>query len=609
MSETRSDFSAATPARSHRWWLWLGVGLIVAGTRLALISTQASDQPFSDQWGAEGHIVFAQWLHGRMESWNLLATHAEHRPILTRVLTLGLFAANGQWDCRLEMVAGVAVIALGAVGLVLAARRSLAGWWLVGFGLWVVLCFSLPSNYENTLWGFQSQFYFLILLGPLHVAGTVWSRRLDGLWWTAQFAGLLALFSIAAGVASSAAVALFAGIELLRGRRAPWVWGTLLVGGALCAWAWWLQPEAAALKPLHASTVGGLLTSAGYLFAWPVRALHGLLLALPAWGLSFWWLIGRQKDERLAPLVALTLWFGLIVGIIAYGRGSTPGAIAVRYFDVLVIGLSLNAWALLVALQRGLWRRACWVGAGVWLLVAVVALGRINTPRELHGVFEARAQFYSRQTAAIRNYLASGDEAWLERDSLVRHFFPHYQFTKDVLNDPLLRRRLSPSLLLPVEVARDGARSSGKSHASGFEITVGEGGAGDSLYVSEPLDRVGLTYLRLRVRGPMPVERASVWLEAADGRRIDTISDRPQAGAGWHVLNYRAGTESVRLVVRVPSGAQPFTIERPVEVGWLSWVAVKVARSAPWVIAAGLFLLIGGAVTTERARDRLAPAQ
>ncbi len=108
--------SPTNPQTSRGLWLTLGVLLVVAGFHLWLIARYASDQPFSDQWGAEGHIVFEQWLHHRTTHADYLATHAEHRPVLTCLLTFATFLANRQWDCRVETLAGASQFLEGSKG-------------------------------------------------------------------------------------------------------------------------------------------------------------------------------------------------------------------------------------------------------------------------------------------------------------------------------------------------------------------------------------------------------------------------------------------------------------------------------------------------------------
>src|SRR6266545_2639455 len=96
------------PIRSGTAWLrragWLGwrpalaLFLLVAGARWWLIAAYSSDVPWLDQWDGEAQGLYLRAHSGTLTLSNWFAPHNEHRIFFTRLLSLGLLWANGQWD-------------------------------------------------------------------------------------------------------------------------------------------------------------------------------------------------------------------------------------------------------------------------------------------------------------------------------------------------------------------------------------------------------------------------------------------------------------------------------------------------------------------------------
>src|SRR6185312_10725320 len=210
--------------------LGLGTVLLATGAKLILIQRYGTDQPFADQWAAEGMYFLRGPLYYDINLTQLTSLHGEHRPALTRLWVRGLILANGgQWDCFVELVADLLIYAAFLIVVWRWLISLVEGRWLIPAAVCMAVLFGLPCAYENYLWGFQSGFLFLLLMGALHVWGTVGETRVGLRWWLAQVAGFLGIFSIAAGAMSAAALALVAGLELVRGRRTKWAWSTLIV--------------------------------------------------------------------------------------------------------------------------------------------------------------------------------------------------------------------------------------------------------------------------------------------------------------------------------------------------------------------------------------------
>ncbi len=432
--------------------LGLGVVLFAIGGKMALINRYGTDQPYADQWAAEGMFLLRGPLYYHVDFTQIISSHGEHRPGLMRLWVLGLIKANGgQWDPYVELLADLliygAYLALAWCWL----ATLVAGRWLaVVAGLMAVL-FALPCAFENFLWGFQSQFLFLFLFGLIHVYWTLVEKRLGWRWGLAQLSGLLGLFSIAAGSMSAAALVVVSLGEMMRGRRNSWVWGTMAVNICLLGLGLWLLPEEAVLAGTRVARLGQAVAGMGYLFSWPFAGIGWCLLLQAPWVallVASW----RGGDHEQATddgvLVAAGLWVGGMVFAIAFGRVVTADSIGVRYYDVLLFGLCVNLLALfrLGPRQTG-WRRLLWGGGGlVWLIALSTGLGLYNKPEALGNMFKFQHDEAVEQRRLVRDFLAAPDPAKLQEFENSTHRFPHFQITLDFLRDPKVRALLPPSL-------------------------------------------------------------------------------------------------------------------------------------------------------------------
>lgn len=432
--------------------LGLGVVLFAVGAKLALIHRYGTDQPYADQWAAEGMYFLRGPLYYHIDFSQIISLHGEHRPGLTRLWVRGLILANeGQWDCFVELVANLLIY--GAFLAVVWRRLAslVNGLWLAVVAVVMAVLFALPCAYENFLWGFQSCFLFMLLAGLLHVTGTLQSTRLTGHWCMAQLVGLAGLFSIAAGAMSAAALVVLAGLELLRGRRNAWVWSTLVANAILLGLGVWLLPEALAPAGSWIRRLGQTVVGTGYLLSWPFAGFWWSLLLQAPWVallVASW----RSSDGEQAAgdrvVGAIGLWVAGIAFSIAYGRALTSANIGVRYYDVLLLGLFMNILALVrIGLRLTHWRRLLWGGMGLaWLLNVAAGLWEYNKPERLSAMFKYQHDLAVEQRQVIRDFLVSDDPARLQEFANTSHRFPHFETTLAFLRDPNVPRLLPPSL-------------------------------------------------------------------------------------------------------------------------------------------------------------------
>lgn len=447
MENNRRPFSPAI------FWLGLGVVLFAVGGKLALIDRVGSDQPYADQWSAEGLYLLRGPLYYSVDFSQMISLHGEHRPALTRFWVRGLIQGNaGQWDCFVELVANL---------LIYGAFLAVAWSWVVRsterLGLWfaalfMAVVFALPGINENFLWGFQSCFLFMLLLGFVHVAWTMQEARPGVRWWLAQMAGLLGLFSIAAGAMSAATLLAIAGFELLRGRRNAWVWATLAVNALLFGVGLWLLPDGAGHAGGRLAWLAGAVVRSGYLMAWPFPDLWwGLLLHVPWLWLLFTAWRGKGDPEQRAGdwrVAAVGLWMACTHFAIAYGREITPDTIGGRYFDGLVLGLFVNFMVLLRIHSRLMpGRRLAWTAAGfIWVLSAGWGLWDYNNPDFLVSRFKFHRDQVVEQREILRDFLKTDDPTRLQAFAASSHRFVQLDDTLGFLRDPTIQPLLPPSL-------------------------------------------------------------------------------------------------------------------------------------------------------------------
>lgn len=447
MEIRRRPFSFATI------WLGLGVVLFALGAKLALIQLYGTDQPYADQWTAEGLYMVRGPLYYHLDWLQYFSPHGEHRPALSRLWLRGLvFANEGQWDCYAALVANLSLYALFLVAVWRWVARSVDGVGLGLVALMMAILFALPCAYENFLWGFQSCFLFMLLAGALHIAGTMQSNRLDARWCFAQLAGLAGLFSIAAGVMSAAALVTIALFKLVRGRRNAWVWSTLLVNAALLTLGLSLLNQTQVPADGLPTRLGAAVVRTGFLLSWPMGgAWWSLLLQAPLGWLIVLAVRGRQNDPLTQEdwrVAAPGLWILLAAFAIAFGRAFTPETIGVRYYDVLLAGLFVNFVAFVRIYSRLThpWRRACLVAGLFWAISLAAGLWAHNRPRDLAPAFRYMRDLAVEQREVVRDFLVTSDPTRLEAFNAKSHRFPQMEYTQVFLRDPKVPGILPPSL-------------------------------------------------------------------------------------------------------------------------------------------------------------------
>lgn len=592
--------------------LALAVLLAILGAKFLQIDRYGSDLPYWDQWDAEGDHLLRPYVDGKLQASDLLAPHNEHRPAFTRLLALGLFEGNDRvWDARVEMVANAVVHALSALLLLALARRFLSGGMLLGFAVLLAILFSHPVSWENTLSGFQSQFYFILLFSALHLAGTLLAAPRSWSWWLAPLAGIAALFSMASGLLSALAILAVVAARALRDRRLAWTDAYVVAcNAAFCVAGWLLKTEVAGHAQLKAASLGTWLDAFVHQFSWPVIDLWAAPLGmLPAAALAFAY-FRRRVDGPLAQLLlGACTWFVLQCATLAYGRGAEVHGYGSRYCDTLGVGLLLSFLALAYLAHTAAVARARhgWLGlAAVFVAVMLAGLGREirttfrDTLDSMPAVNEARI-------ASVRRYLATQDPAFFNKIPWDELPYPSAPRLASLLDLPSLRQTLPTSVRPPFPLAAD------PSATRAFATSIPDSTPGPvpqelpswSSTPDEPAQFISLPFAVDRTRLSVfamaeGTGKNAIHLVDDQGRRIAPLGALP-ASPRWQRLNFSVPAGTYRLAA-THDGAGRFAFTAPIFSTALSNLGVKIPRCGGWLLGAGMLLGLAAIVAGLRPR-------
>lgn len=562
------------------WRCGLLLCLVAAlvGSKWELIQHHGSDVPYGDQWYGEVTTLYLPYVKGEFTAAHLVAPHNEHRIVLTRLLDLFLLEANGQWDPRLQLLAGALVLAAAVGTLVAATTRSLPPLATAVTSVLALGLFSNPVLWENTLNGFQSQFYFLILFALLHILLTTGSRPLGGPWWIGQLAGVLSLLCMALGFIGPLAVLLWLGWRVRAGfreRRDLWlaVWnaGLLVAGGLL------LHLETSPAQPGSMAWTK-LPQVCLEIMSWPMPRWNlELFLYAPLLVLLIRETIRPSRTLFVGMVVALACFALLHVGAIAAARG----ALASRYGDLLAVGLMASFLSWFALFRTGRWRLAGIALGSLWLAVVVTGLFRGGTYHESMHHLQGLSAGHDTRTASFRAYQVSGDIGQLEKN-------PDFSgldtiSIRDALAEPRFRKILPLSLRPPIATRIDS--DADRPEAPGRHGTPVLTGLTDDVprwstadlpatHAPEEIRRhyvaTEFPVVTVYLAGTLQPPDTTVHLVAENGQRVPPLQETLQASSRWRRLNFPNPGGPFQLVARDASAESWLAVSEPFAVGRLT---------------------------------------
>lgn len=598
-----------------RWLEYLALFLIVVGTKLWLVFLYGSPVPIMDQWDGEGATLFKPWLEGTLRVSDLFQPHNEHRIVLSRLLALGLLALNGQWDAQLEMAVnallcgGMAVlIAVALTRLFGPALRTLI---VLVVGLWS----ALPYGHENTLWAFESSFYFLLFFSLVAIWGLALHPLFSWRWWAGAAGLLLACLSMASGFFAGLALLGLSALRLMTRRRLDQESVILIVlCCAVVAIAFYFRTIVPGHAAIRANSFSVWAKFFGSCLAWPFcrTAAACLIMYLPVGLLVVRYLSKRPTNfdeawkRQTEAVVGVSAWVILQAAAMAYLRGGNtlPHPVS-RYMDILALGALVNFFANLLlmkeipqgtaARQTGVVFATCWITA--------LAAGSILISQRELGSRAVRTQSFYEIEDTVRAYVATGDRAHLEATPPTAIPYPRPQRLAMLLDDPTIRSILPAVVRAPLRVEKIGDTGNAfvpdgyapptrnPSYERGWGSFSAQGVAARGSLQSQRMT-TPFRYLQFAITGYMRQGLSLVLESEETGKRARVIPTNRE-DEYWRLAYVAMPDKNIRILAEDDNAEEWFGFREPRELARFSHYADMLARSGKSICYAGAMLWLG----------------
>lgn len=603
--------------RCLRFALPLGLFLIIFGAKLMVIEKFGSDLPFWDQWDTEAEFVYQPYFEHKLTLASLFIPHNEHRIVFTKLLGLGLLLLNGQWDARLQCVVNAAMHAAILALLLIWVRSNLGPVGTVAAFIMLTAVTAPPLAWENTLGGFQSQFYFLLGFSLASMWLFLNSRAWSHHWWLAFLCALAAIFSMGSGFFCVLPVLAVLACQLAVNRSA---WGarlpTLAVCAALAVFGWTLRFNPAWHEPLHAHNAKDFLTAFMHSAAWPMieNARRAWLAYLPLILLFLRWLRRKCAAPTADQFILCGgFWVLLQIAATAYARGGGSALPANRYGDVLAMGVIFNGLALVLLFKElrpsryGRWVLP--IFAMAWS-VALISGVKLRWRRELNHELPVKKAWLQASETNVQTYLLTGHFANLGSNRLP---YPDADHLAGILNHRTIRDLLPFSVRMPLTVDDPPRPNSNFSVGAispatpplAYRKTWGSftptSQAERGEWRSSPLLPRHCGFWGFEISGNLGLPGLSLQLVSnRTGSVLADIKPKQPAGDTWRAVYVQTPDEACTLVARDNSAAGWFAFSEPVEMAKGSWSAWLLTERASWFLVAGCILALAGLVPTLR---------
>ncbi|MGA3113210.1 MAG: hypothetical protein ABSF90_02120 [Syntrophobacteraceae bacterium] len=583
-----------------------GLFLLIWGSKLNLINAFGSDVPFWDQWGIEG-ILYPAVLQGKLHPSLLFQPYNEHRPLLTRLLSIMLLKLDGQWDPIVVMVVDSLLYSLILTGFCLVLWRLAGRKNLPVFCIMIGIIGVLHFSWENTLGGMHSCFYFLLGFSVLAIVLLLCSRPFTISWFLGLAATLFGQFSLSTGFVALLAVACVLLLNCISGTQnlKESLWAIVVII-AVAILGYQLVPVSQKFVFERFDLIGSSRVF-GNTAAWPFR--HWALAAI-VWS-PFFILIRNQfrakETSRLAQvLLALGVWALLQAVPIAWYRGSS----ASRYRDIHAVGLLANLVITFYfcAAHRSLSNNSFWRSGATWLGAAILVI--CTAMSALHfkesTVMLEKPRLSGIQEVNTASYVLTGDPSSLVGKPLFHIPFYSADFLMSVLTDPVLRRVLPAGIRAPLAI--EPAESLGFSpgaippglptlpHRRVLGSWSADKGLSRSEYLSNPISG-SFRWLVFDVAGGGP--GISLEILPSGGMAIP-INPGGQSG-GWKKVVVEAPRAPFRLHASDGSGHDGWlAFSLPRELAGGGYYIRRILSANLFVLAFGMISLFAGLITLPK---------
>lgn len=513
----------------HAWRLALGACAIsIFATKVLLIAYAAPRVPFLDQWNGIGKDLFVPLLSGNLAMTDLWRIHNEHPLILTRLQSLILYFVNDRhWDPLLEIVVNAQlhiITFLGLIAIFKSFYKSHWQWWLLASFLIVWIS---PHAYENTLWGFQNTFYYLLGFSFASLYFLIVGKPFGKLWFLGVLFAALAIISQRSGLLAPLCAGLAIGARSFQSsfNRRDIFASIFLLASASAVMVLIPSNTNASLKASNFEEFFGALGTA---FAWPWFKspwLAGFML-IP---LFVWFETSASRLSALKEkdffLLAAWLFIGGNIVAIAWFRCRDVCYLTSRHSEIiaLVVPLGVASWASAIDTRKN----ACsWFfksTAIIWGILVISGLCVLGY-QITRGDIADRHNVWPKQVAFIRQVSLSPQASlWVGKNALeTASFAPHPVidlFARDDFKAIMPWWMQVYSIVdIQRQVANPGLwriiKTSGNEHV--WQLPEGANASewSTNIFIA---DR---DYQRLRIRGDWRSSKSKLTLISAKGRRV-----------------------------------------------------------------------------------------
>lgn len=447
-----NDFQPLKPGHiNHKPMVFFTfVAITLLCIKLVLIVKYGNATPYWDQWDAEADRLYRPWLLGELQFGDLFAPHNEHRIFMTRLLGLFLLEVNGGlWNPVLQMVVNSTLHILSLIILLFLCTKVLSNRDTPLFLAFALIVLSIPAGWANTLAGFQSQFYFLLLFSFIFIWCMSTYKNGSLYWWLGLFSGCLATLSLASG-----ALTLFAGVFVLilkmiieRKFTTPKIASIVLIltiAGISIA----LTPTIPGHAVLKAADPYSFFAALAGALSWPEQKVgFGLFIVhLPLAIFSIKVLIDKTfQTPGHYFILGVGAWvFGQCITI-AYGRSG--GFASSRYLDIYMIGLVIGCASLLILSKAGSNSIGNRFLSSLWL--GTIVYGFAHSEAAIVNQLELKAYGSAVQEVNVKGYLLTGDRRYLFDKPTQSIPYPTAERLQGLLDDPDIRIFLPRNIYVP----------------------------------------------------------------------------------------------------------------------------------------------------------------
>lgn len=431
---------------------YLIFALIVLSAKLIIIAHYGNSTPFWDQWDAEAENLYLPLIEGNLTWANMFAAHNEHRIFTTRVLALVLFyLSNGIWNPLLQMQVNAIIHVLALAILLWYITKALTHTAKNALLIFCTIIFSIPFGWENTLAGFQSQFYFLLLFSFIFLWAMTTYKIYSISWWLGTIAGMLSFLSLASGVTTLISGIIILALRFYINKEPDQVpISAIIILIMLTILAIVFTPEVPRFAKLKAQSIIQFLSAFSKVYSWPNKSTTIVILTMQTPILLFMYrmLYKKEYQPTFLFLATITFWLFGQFAIIAYGRAEMFNN--TRYSDLFAIGLIIN-FAAMAILYNQAHSKVKWIVSILWILwINIILLGFINSKDDLIYAITNKLSISIEEETNVRNYIRTKDFSHLQGQHIHQHIpYSDSKRLKKLLDNPTVLSFLPSNIYSP----------------------------------------------------------------------------------------------------------------------------------------------------------------